>query len=129
MDKCPKCGAEKVNDPLGCAAWGCGSWAMPSDGRHCETKACLRRQLAAANEKLSEAARLADDTRALVGGLTADLVAANGRAGRLEKSLRSLCERLDEWWYEADPMDDVKKGERHPWTKVARKALEVPDAM
>ncbi len=57
------------------------------------------------------------------------LAAANERAGRLEAKLRSLCERLDEWWYEADPMGDVKKGERHPWTVAARKALEVPDAL
>lgn len=60
--------------------------------------------------------------------LHAQLAAANERAGKLEKNLRALCERLDEWWYEADPMDDVKKGERHPWTVAARKALEVPDA-
>ena len=61
--------------------------------------------------------------------LRRQLAAANERAGRLEANLRSLCERLDEWWYEADPMGDVKKGERHPWTVAARKALEVPDAL
>ena len=61
--------------------------------------------------------------------LLRQLAAANERAGRLGANLRGLCERLDEWWYEADPMGDVKKGERHPWTKAAREALEVPDAL
>ncbi len=89
----------------------------------------LTRQLAAANEKLAESARLATESAQLADGLAKDLAAANERAGRLEAKLRSLCERLDEWWYEADPMGDVKKGERHPWTVAARKALEVPDAL
>ena len=64
-----------------------------------------------------------------INALTRQLSAANERAGRLEAKLRSLCERLDEWWYEADPKGDVKKGGRHPWTVAARKALEVPDAL
>jgi len=86
-------------------------------------------KLSATRDKLKEAARLATESAQLADGLAKDLAAANERAGRLEAKLRSLCERLDEWWYEADPMGDVKNGERHPWTVAARKALEVPDAL
>lgn len=42
---------------------------------------------------------------------------------QLRKELLALCERLDNWWYEADPTDEVKRGDRHPWTKDARKAM------
>lgn len=99
MDKCPNCGA-KIHHKNGAGIMFCCSTFVIVTGAIDEGKPCLRRQLAASNE----------------------------RAGRLEKNLRGLCDHLDKWWYEADPMDDVKKGDRHPWTKAAREALEVPDA-
>jgi hypothetical protein len=101
---CPRCGDAAMPEKyrvLGCAMnYACESM-VSTEGLFIAGRPCLLRQLAAANE----------------------------RAGRLEANLRSLCERLDKWWYEADPMGDVNKGERHPWTVAARKALEVPDAL
>ena len=122
---CPLCGWSRKDHPMATHEWATKTGECAGEDR----EPCLLRQLAAANEKLTESARLATESAQLADGLAKDLAAANERAGRLEAKLRSLCERLDEWWYEADPMGDVKKGERHPWTVAARKALEVPDAL
>ena len=63
-DKCPKCGAEK--DPNH-AYYICGTWmGAPRES----SRGCLRRQLAAANAKISEMARLAEDTRLNVEAIT-----------------------------------------------------------
>lgn len=177
---CPLCGWSRKDHPMATHEWATKTGECAGEDR----EPCLLRQLAAANEKLADSARLATESAQLADGMANDLAAANERAnryhrdaqkmsasltakmetttghsfgrtlanvgyhaerlrridteaalreaneraGRLEAKLRSLCERLDEWWYEADPMGDVKKGERHPWTVAAHEALEVPDA-
>lgn len=77
MDKCEKCGAVLFDGVLSC-----GSVYHESDDWTHESRQCFRRQLAAANAKLLEAARLAQDTQEQVATLTADLVGVNERAKR-----------------------------------------------
>lgn len=106
----------------------CGAFRSGPEMHWHTPENCLRRQLATANEHIVTLIHQRDSEYLRFVGAERSEAAANERVAKLEANLRSLCERLDEWWYEADPMDDVKKGERHPWTVNARKALEVPDA-
>ena len=124
MDKCPKCGAgEDASE----GAFSCGT-RRGVNGTVKVSGRCLRRQLAAANEKLAESARLATESAQLADGLAKDLAAANERAGRLEAALE---------WY-ANPNWEPQRGpDGEPcgcpaWEDngaIARKALEVPDAL
>ena len=84
---CKKCGADTFDGVLSC-----GSVYHESDDWTHESRCCLRRQLAAANE----------------------------RAGRLEGALA----------FYADPLKHSLMGEvNEDHGAIARKALEVPDAL
>lgn len=84
MDKCPKCGAgEDASE----GAFSCGT-RRGVNGTVKVSGRCLRRQLAAANEKLAESARLATESAQLADGLAKDLAAANEMVGRLEAEFK-----------------------------------------
>ena len=84
MDKCPKCGAgEDASE----GAFSCGT-RRGVNGTVKVSGRCLRRQLAAANEKLADSARLATESAQLADGLARDLAAADERAGRLDAAVR-----------------------------------------
>ncbi|MBK9496760.1 MAG: hypothetical protein IPO08_20105 [Xanthomonadales bacterium] len=89
----------------------------------------LERQLAAANEKLAESARLATESAQLADGLANDLAAANERAGRYKEALDLYAdERI---WMPLTGPDGEPCG-CQAWDDcgdIARKALEVPDAL
>ncbi len=43
---------------------------------------------------------------------------------RLHTSANDLCDKLDKQWYEADPFDEVKLGEPHPWSVQLRSLIK-----
>jgi hypothetical protein len=95
MDKCPKCVADQLwsdsRPGLSKCGFKCGTFVNHLSTL-CESSNCLRRQLAA----------------------------ANGRAGRMEKALRTVME----FGAHTEPWRDVAR-----LSRIARKALEVPDAV
>ena len=66
-DKCPKCGADLAKRMK--YTFVCGTTELTVGG-YDDGKECLRRRLAAANAKLSEMARLAEETRLNVDSIT-----------------------------------------------------------
>ena len=91
----------------------------------------LRRQLAAANEKLTAAGRLAQDTQEQVATLSADLVGANERAGWMEKALRRAVDDEENMAAKQAYASGLGVSEWPsfvaPWFNNAREALEVRD--
>ena len=90
----------------------------------------LTRQLAAANEKLAESARLATESAQLADGLAKDLAAAHERAGGLEELRKDAWAMLLAIASGNGPFE--KKMTRADMMEAARQsaeALEVPDAL
>mgnify|MGYP006338196289 CR=1 FL=1 len=121
---CPLCGWSRKDHPMATHEWATKTGECAGEDR----EPCLLRQLAAANEKLTESARLATESAQLADGLARDLAAANERAGRLEEALE---------WYAKPNWEPQRGPDGEPcgcpaWEDngaIARKALEVPDAL
>ena len=104
MDKCPKCGAEvswtDERSGLSPVGFGCLTF-ITSMGTVAESVECVKRQLAAANE----------------------------RAGRLEEAL-DFYAKPDSWEYGNGAIFAIVESPAFVDAgEVARKALEVPDAL
>jgi hypothetical protein len=80
---CPLCGWSRKDHPMATHEWATKTGECAGEDR----EPCLLRQLAAANEKLTESARLATESAQLADGLAKDLAAANERVGRLEEDV------------------------------------------
>ena len=91
MDKC-KCGARRCytehRPGMAKAGFDCGTY-ISHQGAERYSRECLFTQLAAANEKLAESARLATESAQLADGLAKDLAAANDRNAGWEKAAES----------------------------------------
>ncbi len=91
MDKC-KCGARRCytehRPGMAKAGFDCGTY-ISHQGAERYSRECLFTQLAAANEKLAESARLATESAQIADSLAKDLAAAN------EQCERSCAEVLD----------------------------------
>ena len=124
---CPLCGWSRKDHPMATHEWATKTGECAGEDR----EPCLLRQLAAANEKLTESARLATESAQLADGLAKDLAAANERAGRLEEALKDAIEHvagshIGHYGYHTAYCDITVRPERlTAWVE----ALEVPDAL
>ena len=123
---CPLCGWSRKDHPMATHEWATKTGECAGEDR----EPCLLRQLAAANEKLTESARLATESAQLADGLAKDLAAANERAGRLEELRKDAWAMLLAIASGNGPFE--KKMTRADMMEAARQAaeaLEVPDAL